>query len=235
MIKKILVILVFLLTAGTFLQAEDYKNMPVEKFVSALRSAGMGETWGRLTGTVAHRRRGASTVEAPISFRTLFSSKAVIGQLIFREKEIYQLTQSRVAPYSSSVENTGKATLQDVGILPSDLVMNFIYWNFKKEEKPERVRMQDCRVLLFENPKTKEQVKVYASASYIFPIRVEWLDQKTKKTFRTLDVNDLEKVNNLWVVSELSVSGPGWKSIIKFKKLEANQSKNGIPEDLFVE
>ena len=113
--------------------------------------------------------------------------------------------------------------------------MNFIYWDFKGEDKPENIRMQDCRVLLFESPKTKDKVKVYASAAYIFPIRVEWLDLKTGKPFRTLDVNGLEKVNDLWVVSEVSVSGPGWKSIMKFKKLEAGQNKDGVPADLFVE
>lgn len=233
--KKAWILLLFLLCAGTCLHADDYKNIPVDKFVAALRSAGTGETWGRLTGTVAHRRRGKRPVEAPISFRTLFTAKAVVGQLVFREKELYQLTQSRIAPYSSSVETSGKTTLHDVGILPSDLVMNFIYWDFKGEDKPENIRMQDCRVLLFESPKTKDKVKVYASAAYIFPIRVEWLDLKTGKPFRTLDVNGLEKVNDLWVVSEVSVSGPGWKSIMKFKKLEAGQNKDGVPADLFVE
>ena len=94
--KKAWILLLFLLCAGTCLHADDYKNIPVDKFVAALRSAGTGETWGRLTGTVAHRRRGKRPVEAPISFRTLFTAKAVVGQLVFREKELYQLTQSRI-------------------------------------------------------------------------------------------------------------------------------------------
>lgn len=233
--KKFILLFLCLLSMGLFSQEKDFKTVPVDKFVTALRSAGTGETWGRLSGTIAHRRRGSRPVEAPLSFRTLFTAKAVVGQLVFREKELYQLTQSRVAPFSSSVENNGKTTLQDVGVLPSDLVMNFIYWDFKGEEKPEKIRMQDCRVLLFESPKTKERVKVYASAAYIFPIRVEWLDKKTGKPFRTLDVNGLEKVKELWVVSEVVVSGPGWKSIIKFSKLEAGQNRDGVPADLFVE
>ena len=233
--KKFTLLLLFLLCLSTVAQTKDYKQIPVDKFVAALRSAGTGETWGRLTGTVAHRRRGSRPVEAPLTFRTLFTAKAVIGQLVFREKELYQLTQSRIAPFSSSVETSGKTTLQDVGILPSDLVMNFIYWDFKGEEEPEKIRMQDCRVLMFESPKTKDRVKVYASAAYIFPIRVEWIDLKTGKPFRTLDVNGLEKVKELWVVSEVVVSGPGWKSIIKFNKLDAGQNRDGVPADLFVE
>lgn len=233
--KKTIILLLFLLCLGTCLQANDYKNLPVDKFIAALRSAGTGETWGRLTGTVAHRRRGSRPVEAPISFRTLFTAKAVVGQLVFRNKELYQLTQSRIPPFSSSVETPGKTTLQDVGILPSDLVMNFIYWDFLGEDKAETIRMQTCRVLRFQSPKTKDMVKVYASAAYIFPIRVEWIDVKTGKPFRTLDVNGLKKVNDLWVVSEVVVSGPGWKSIIKFSKLEAGLNKMGVPPDLFVE
>ncbi|MBE6405084.1 MAG: hypothetical protein E7040_03595 [Lentisphaerae bacterium] len=233
--KKLTLLLFLLLCIGMSLQAADYKDIPVNQFVQALRSAGTGETWGRLTGSVIHRRRGSRPVAAPISFRSLFTAKAVVGQLVFRNKEVYQLTQSRLAPYSSSVETSGKSTLSDVGILPSDLVMNFIYWDFKAEEKSEKIRMQDCRVLVFESQKTKDRVKVYASATYIFPIRVEWIDKKTGKPFRTLDVNGLKKVNDLWVVSELSVSGPGWRSIVQFKKLEAGQNKNGVPSDLFIE
>ena len=229
------ILLLFLLCAGACLTAADYKEIPAERFVHILRSAGSGETWCRLTGSVAHRRRGSKTVEAPISFRALFTAKSVIGQLIFRENEIYQLTQSRLPPYASSVENTGKNTLSDVGILSSDLLMNFVYWEFKGEEKPQTIRMQDCRVLIFESPKTKERARVYASAAYVFPIRVEWLDKKNEKPFRTLDVNGLEKVNDLWVVNELVVAGPGWKSIVRFKKLEANQNKAGVPKDLFKE
>ena len=61
------------------------------------------------------------------------------------------------------------------------------------------------------------------------------MDKKNGKPFRILDVNGLEKVNDLWVVSEVAVSGPGWKSIIRFKKLEAGQNKDGVPADLFVE
>ena len=224
-----------LLCTGFLLHAADLKTIPVEHFVSALRSPASGDTWGRLSGTVFHRRRGMEPVEAPLSFRTLFSSKTTVGQLIFRENEICQLTQSRIAPYSSSVETNGKSTLQDVGLLPSDLVMNFIYWDFKGELEPQNIRMQDCRVLLFESPETKQQVKVYASATYIFPVRVEWIDPGTKKKFRTLEVNGLKKVNDLWVVEELAVSGPGWKSIIRFKNLEAGYTKQGIPTDLFAE
>lgn len=233
--KKNTLLLLLLLCITATLPAADAKKIPSEKFVETLRSAGTGETWGRLTGTVAHRRRGQRPVEAALSFRTLFTAKAVIGQLVFRDKELYQLTQSRLAPFSSSVETTGKSTLHEVGILPSDLVMNFIYWDFKGEEKMQTIRMQDCRVLLFESPQTKDRVKVYASAAYIFPIRVEWIDKKTGKPFRVLDVNGLEKVKDLWVVSEVTVSGPGWKSIIRFKKLEAGQNKDGVPADLFVE
>ena len=233
--RKTLCLLLFLFTAGTALLAEDIQSISTEQFLKALRSPATGETWGRVTGTVSHRRRGADPVEAPLSFRTLFSSKSVTGQLIFREKELYQLTQSRVAPFSSSVETSGKSTLKDVGILPSDLVMNFIYWDFKKEENRQTIRMQECRVLIFETAKEKQRVKVYASAAYIFPIRVEWLDWNTNKPFRTLEVNGLKKVEDLWVVNEVSVSGPGWKSIIRFSKLEAGYNKHGIPVDLFVE
>ena len=95
--------------------------------------------------------------------------------------------------------------------------------------------MQDCRILVFESPDAKESVKVYVNAAYIVAIRVEWLLKSEKKPFRTLDVNGLKKVGDLWVVEELSVSGPGWKSMIRFTKLEAGYTKLGVPQDLFAE
>ena len=235
MIKKTLSTLLLLLTAA-FLAGQTPEILPSsEQFLKALRNPSSGDTWGRLSGTVFHRRRGADPVEAPISFRTLFSSKTTIGQLVFREKEICQMTQSRVAPFSSSVENNGPSTLPEVGLRPSDLVMDFIYWKFLGELPRETIRMQECRILVFDAPDAKDLVKVYVNAAYIVPIRVEWQHKSEEKPFRTLDINGLKKVNELWVVEELSVSGPGWKSMIRFTKLEADYTKQGVPHDLFAE
>ena len=233
MMKKYPLAMILFLMGSLLFSAPD-SEPSAEAFIRVLRLPS-GETWGKLDGSVFHRRRGQDPVEAPISFRTLFTSKATIGQLVFRETEISQLTQSRVPPYSSSVENNGKSTLSDVGLKPSDLVMNFIDWDFLQELPQETIRMQECRIFLFESPESKERVKVYASSKYAFPVRVEWIEKDTGKPFRTLDVNGLKKIGDLWVVEELAVSGPGWKSIVRFQDMNAGYVKQGIPEDLFVE
>ena len=234
MIKKIL-LLTTLVSCGFLLAQKPEITPSSDQFLKALRTPVAGDTWGRLTGTVFHRQRGKDPVEAPISFRTLISYKTTIGQLIFREKEICQLTQMRIEPFSSSVETNGKSTLEEVGIRPSDLVMDFIYWKFLGELPRETIRMQECRVLIFEAPDAKEKVRVYVNAAHIFPIRVDWLNSETGTPYRTLDVNGLKKIGDLWVVEELSVSGPGWKSRIKFNKTEAGYTKHGVPTDLFAE
>ena len=235
MLKKISLLLLILCAGFTGNAQTPKMNPSSEQFLKALRMPGTGDTWGKMSGKVYHRRKGADPVEAPISFRTLLSSRTTIGQLIFREKEICQLTQSRVEPFSSSVETNGPSTLEDMGIRPSDLVMNFIYWKFLGELPRETIRMQECRILVFESPDTKEKVKVFVNASHIFPVRVQWLGKEDSKPYRTLEVNGLKKVGDLWVVEELAVSGPGWKSRIHFNQQDAGYTKHGIPTDLFAE
>ena len=228
---------VILLVISAFLHAGEPVMKPdTESFLSRLRTQASGDTWARLDGTVRHiRRQNRKEAAAPLSFRTILGTKTVVAQLIFREKEICMLTQARTAPYSSSVESGGNSTLEDFGLRPSDLVMNFIYWKCRGELPEETGGLQQCRVLAFENPDAAEEVRVFASAAYGIPLRVQWFERGGEKPFRTMEVRSVKKVNDLWVVEELSVTGPGWRSTVRFEKFEAGYMKQGAPADLFAE
>ena len=228
---------VLLLAASAFLHAQGPAIKPdTELFLDRLRTQASGDTWAKLSGTVHHRRRYQEKEEsAPISFRTILSTKTVVAQLIFKENEICMLTQARTAPYSSSLESKGKSTLESFGLRPSDLVMNFIYWECRGELNEEMVGMHKCRVLVFKNPEAEGEVRVFANAVYGIPVRVQWFGKNKLKPFRTMEVRSVKKVNELWLVEELSVSGPGWRSIIRFDKFNAGYVKQGAPADLFVE
>lgn len=234
--KKI-ILSAFLLLMTFSLSAFDFPEMKrdTKVFLDGLRTQNSGDTWARLTGTVRHRRRKKDEISAPISFRTILGSKTVIAQLIFREKESYMMTQARTEPYSFSIETKGTPTLEEVGLRPTDLVMEFIYWECIGELKETVVGVHPCRVLLFKNPKAEETVRVSASSAYGIPLRVQWFKKDFKDPFRTMEVSGVKKVNDLWVVEELSVSGPGWRTTAHFSEVEAGFMKKGAPADLFQE
>ena len=228
---------VFLLLATISLSAIDLPEMKkdTQVFLNGLRTQNSGDTWARLSGMVRHRRRRRKDISAPLSFRTILGSETIIAQLIFRENESYMMTQARTEPYSSSIETKGTPTLEEVGLRPTDLVMEFVYWECLGELKETVVGVQPCRVLLFKNPKADETVRVAASSAYGLPLRVQWFRKNSRDPFRTMEVTGVKKVNDLWVVEELAVSGPGWRTTANFNEAEAGYMKKGAPADLFRE
>ncbi len=234
--KKILPVLAFLFL--TFSVSAGGADLSREAFVSAMRKSAGGESWGLLKGFAEHRRRGGEAVRAPIRFSVLFTKQRTVAQIVFRGTEIYRIAQMCVPPFTASVENTPKPTLADFGLRPEDLAMNFIFWKLAGEGKPQTVRGLSCRVLLFESPDSKETVRVSASSDYLFPLRVEWFpgpaDKVSGKPFRTLEATDFRKSGELWVLTKLSIFGPGWRTGVTFDDLSAGLSSQGIPKELFV-
>jgi len=218
-----------------FLFAANAPEIPAVEFVKIMRNPLGRETWGKLSGTVFHKRRGGKNMEHPITFNVIFTGSSTIAKLVYEKNEIYTLTQSYLPPYASSLEQTGeKSTLNDVGLRPGDLTMDFIFWDFVGETDKKDIRGLSCRSLLFRNKKTGAEVRVFAAADHAFPVRVEWINPKEPegKPFRTLEVNAFRKVSELWTVEEIAVSGPGWRTLIKFDTFDAGFNKDGVPADL---
>ncbi len=238
---KVLMLFLFL-CLPLFFPASAEETLPVTEFLRIVRTPPGRESWGILEGQASHRRRGGSTVQAPIRFAVLFTPANTIAQLFFDRKELYNIGQSYLPPFPSSLETKDvplKSKLGEYGIRPEDLTMNFIFWKFSGEQKPARVRGADCRVLDFESASGKESVRVSISRQYYAPMKVEWFRTPAREIrgtpFRTLEVASFSKSGDLWVVGELNVSGPGWRTVISFPNTKAGLSNEVIPARLFLE
>ena len=220
----------------------ELKPLSPEQFISAVRTPPGRESWGLLKGTASHRRRGKETTEAPIRFSVLFTKARTIAQIVFNGEEIYDMAQSYSKPYASSIETRNlrrDQSLKDFGLRPEDLTMNFIFWPFRRELERESIRGVTCRVMTFESPTGKESVKVYISANYFFPVRVEWFNVPEKEigkdAFRTLEVTSFKKSGDLWIVGSLSIYGPGWRTVVKFPDTKAALTKDRVAKELFLQ
>ncbi len=237
--KTALFLFLSVLFCGAF-AAEEQPKLNAEQFVNVVRTPPGRESWGILEGKASHRRRGSSTVEAPIRFSVLFTRARTIAQIVFDKAEIYDVAQSYAAPFASSIDMRNpeaKRALKDFGLRPEDLTMNFIFWPLKGELEPDSVRGVACRVMAFESPTGKESVKVYIARDYYSPMKVEWYNVPASKisgsAFRTLEVTSFKKSGDLWVVGALSLFGPGWRTVVDFPDSKAGLTKDGVVKDLF--
>ena len=239
--KTVFCLLFAVFLCGAFAaEGQPDKALSAEQFVNVVRTPSGRESWGILEGKASHRRRGASTVEAPIRFSVLFTRSRTIAQIVFNGNEIYDVAQSYTAPFASSIdmrEPGGRQSLNDFGLRPEDLTMNFIFWPLKRELEPDSVRGVACRVMIFESPAGKESVKVYIARDYYSPMKVEWFNVPAAKisgrAFRTLEVTSFRKSGDLWVVGALSLFGPGWRTVVDFPDSKAGLTKDGVAKELF--
>lgn len=233
-------VLCFLICGTLVADGVDPKRLTAEQFVAVVRTPPGRESWGLLEGKASHRRRGASTVEAPIRFAVLFTRARTIAQIVFNGTEIYDVAQAYTPPFASSIdlrEPGGKQTLKEFGLRPEDLTMNFIFWPLKRELDADSVRGVPCRVMLFDSPAGTECVKVYIARDYFSPMKVEWFNLPASKLagkpFRTLEVTSFKKSGDLWVVGALSLFGPGWRTVVDFPETKAGLTKDGVVKELF--
>ena len=124
--KTVLCLLFAVFLCGAFAaEGQPDKALSAEQFVNVVRTPPGRESWGILEGKASHRRRGASTVEAPIRFSVLFTRSRTIAQIVFNGNEIYDVAQSYTAPFASSIdmrEPGGRQSLNDFGLRPEDLL-----------------------------------------------------------------------------------------------------------------
>jgi hypothetical protein len=238
MYKKILILQIFVLCLSVFSAGKD---SDAESFLYAVRMHKGPGTWADMQGDAVHKRRGSDLKKSPIHFAIRFTPTQVFAKLLAGKNEGYTigLFTSSDAERKVSVIPLFKETkenpsiLKYYGIRPEDLTMSFLYWDFEKELAEERVSMQLCRVFVLNSPDKNEKVTVYISRKYLFPLKVEWTRAGEKKYYRDLTVSSFRKVNGLWLIDALVLSGPGWRTKITFDKCRAGTEKEGIMKNLF--
>lgn len=225
-------------------QSEEEKkavNYDSLKFLEMARRPPANECWVKINGQAVHKRSGSSVVQTSLYLGIRFTPERTLAQIVVGNKESYFVGQA----YSGAAESTSIITetqknkkesiLADFGLRPDDLTLSFLYWDFQKELKTEKVKGYECRVFNLKSPDKNESAIVYICTEYFFPLKVEWHKNKTdeKEPYRILEISSFEKEEDFWVVSSLLLYGPGWKTKIDFSENSVGYSKDGIPEDLF--
>lgn len=238
MLYKYLVCLVFYCLFFQVHVIADSKQLPPEKFLQITRHPPGKKTWAQLKGEITHERKKAPIQKSPVYFGVRFTPEQTFGEITVGKDETYSIGQSYLAkekvtvipakgvPYNPSI-------LKNYGIRPDDLTMSFLFWNLKKELDSDTFKTRQCRVFLLESKEKNETAKVYISEEYFFPLKVEWTRKNEEEPYRILEVDSFQKVNNLWIIDSLLLTGPGWRTKIVFDKCKAGLVENGTPEDLF--
>lgn len=209
------------------------------KFLDIVRRNHPIDTWAKMSGEVSHKRKGSSTITTPIKLGVRFTDTRGLTKITIGEnnkEESYTVGQ----PYNgdapsviTSAKSQDAPELANYGLKPEDLTMAFLYWKFEKELDKTTLKGMDCRVLLLSNPATKEQVKVYITSDYYYPMEAEWFKPEKKESYRTYYINSFTKVDKLWAPNSFYLCGPGWRTNVEFDKVNLGFVKDGLPEGLF--
>ena len=158
-------------------EEQDPAKISAEAFLRMARRAPAGESWAKMEGTATHRRSGSSAVKDTIRVGIRFTPKRVIAQLVFAGNEFYELGQTFDTPpvftQETDVPDKDRTRLSLYGIMPSDLTLGFLYRDLVREEKPESVKMIDCRVFVLKGGEN-DYVRVWLSKEYFFPLKAHW-------------------------------------------------------------
>jgi hypothetical protein len=231
-----LVIIIFLSSSVVYSASEKLSSLD---FLYRLRHPAGRKTWSMLAGTMKHQRRGKAVQSVPIYLGILFSSDRTLAQVIVDNRQaymvgqVYATEQSATTVIPNNPQGYKQPILAEYGIKPEDLTMSFIYWDFIKELAESSIKTLNCRVFELTAPDKTETVKLYVSSAYYFPMKVEWFKAQAKKPYRTLQVSDFTKIDDLWLITRIKFYGPGWRSVINFTKTQAGISEKNIPKELF--
>lgn len=220
--KKLVSVLLVILT--TCIASAD--ELDTAAFMQLVRRSGGAESWGRMSGTVRHRRQRGEIENAEIYFGITIRRDRMIAQIIFGGQEGYFIGQnfgdrgiSTVSPMLDGGYQNG-GLMARFGVEPADLTMSFLYFPVKGELKKENFRMLKCRVVELEDAVNKQSVRVWISESYFFPLKAEFRRAEEENPYRTLEIESFKSQNDLYYAEKLNVSGPGWRTQIDFSQAQ---------------
>lgn len=226
-----------------FPSAAANEELSSKQFLDVVRRPPGREGWAKMSGKATHLRRGQDTRKTSLRLGILFTPQRTLAQIVIGGSEGYLVGQKfGTGAEKTSIIPRNKDGYKDpllarFGLRPEDLAMTFIFWELIRELERDTAKGQDCRVFLLQAPSAPdaipEVVKVYLSAKYFFPLKVEWFKDKQEMAFRTLEVSSFRKDNDYWLVNSMNLYGPGWRTRVEFEQAAAGQ-KNSTPSDLFL-
>ena len=229
---------------GVVVNGEDKKLSSLD-FLAKTRTPVGRSFWVKMGGEMTHKRRGREKIVTyPIYIGIMFTATRTIAEVIVNNEEGYKVGQAYTAIPEATVitpmhkGKIEKSLLADAGVRPQDLTLTFLFWQFKQELSPKRIKSRNCRVFLLLSPNKKEEVKVFIDTEGYFPLKVEWFklnheNGEVNTPYRTLIIDSFREVNKFYVISKLLLFGPGWRTKITFDETDADFLKKGLPKDLF--
>jgi hypothetical protein len=237
--RKIIYSIVVALLTLTTVRAEE---LTAEQFLDIVRKPPRAESWAKMQGDIIHKERNKKTISAPIYLAIKFTPNRLLGQVVINNDFGYMIGQA----YTQGADSTSvismndengiyKYKLSDFGVRPDDLTMSFLYWDFVEELESTTIKGQKTRLMILESPNKNTLVKVYISSNYYFPLKVEWFKkvEKNSEYYRKLEITSFQKKNDFWLIKGLTVSGPGWKTLIKFNDTDA-ELMNDASKNIFL-
>jgi len=204
-------------------------------FLDRARNPNQADTFAMLGGTLQHRRASLPVEKMSIYFAVIIQKSRSTGQLIFDGREGYLLGQAKTRTGSSVIPMQKSTALIDrTGVRASDLTLDFLYYDFEKEEEERKLGgFVPCRVMKLCSPDKKETVRVFLSKSHYFPLRAEFFRSGEKEPWRILETGGFTQRNGLYYVRRLRIEGPGWRTRIEFDQAELGFYKpESAPKDL---
>ena len=215
--KKCLTLILFAAVFLPFCRAE--KELSMQDFMQLARRKNQFATYAKLNGVLQHRRRGQAVVSMPVYFGVILHPDRTVGQLVLDRSEGYMLGQAVNSGLTSVTPMPGKKSdkLGYVGLRASDLTLSFLFCKPEKEFASENVGgVVPCRVILLDDPKHKEKIKVWIAREHCFPLQAEFFRYGEKESYRVLEASGFTKKNELYYVRKLRIEGPGWRTKIDF-------------------
>lgn len=242
--RKIVAVAFMFLVAFCASAADEpgFDRLSAEDFLRCARRAPSGESWALMSGAATHRRAGARAISDPIRIGMRFTPQRILAQLTFAGNERYELGQTFSEPpvFTQEVDapNPEKTRLSLYGVASSDLTLGFLYRKLVREEEPESVKTLPCRVFVLEGA-DGDWVRVWISVEYLFPLKAHWFKEIPPKSggepYRELELSGIRKENDYYVVKELLLFGPDWRTRIEFDRTEAGSADEKPPVDLFLD
>jgi hypothetical protein len=252
--KRLLMILFCLTMTSGFCQEKEKpvkitgKNMDVKSFLKYLRYPRVVESWMKMKGTIINFSKAGKS-KLPIEVRGRFRMASWRMQILVNANERWFVRQNfedgqfGTSKIQQKAPVAGEKSLADMMIRPEDITLSFLYWKFVKEEKAESVSRQHCRVLRLKHQTADEEVLIWASSKYFFPMKVQWFRKGEKENYRELLFRGIAAFKpksrpdlKFNVIDEVKISGKGWKTQLKFDKPKGDAVTDEVPPpaDLFI-
>ena len=218
----------------------DYSILEPADFMRMARyRMTLQDSFADLYGQVTHLRRNqGGAVYYPVHFTVKFGSM-IQARIVVNNQEVHQLQKDYRTAYknvSSNVAANSESILSKVGFKVEDLTMDFLDYQVTNEYLAETVKTVQCRVLLLNNPANGEQVKVWISKEYLFPLKAEFFAKGSSllgKPERTLEITGFDKVNDYYVATEISLFSRQYRTRIAFSNCKVYKADSPEAKAVF--